>query len=147
MSAEGTLSKRVADSICQDIVYNTVRGEIKTVEHNQLAHGVKRKPDSKKIIEWLNRFDHCISYPKVNAAKNKLAMDESYRSRDRTVYIPISYYTVNSIWNNCTYTNGIIVQTQGDFWDNGQVELTHESVSTTDQPKMLLALKPTQTMK
>ena len=67
--------KRVVDSIANDIVYNTSRGQIKTIKHVQLALGVKRKTGSKKVIEWLHSFGHCISYAEVNAVETKLAMD------------------------------------------------------------------------
>ena len=63
------------DSIANDIMYNTSRGQIKTIKHVQLALGVKRKTGSKKVIEWLHSFGHCISYAEVNAVETKLAMD------------------------------------------------------------------------
>ena len=56
-------------------MYNTSRGQIKTIKHVQLALGVKRKTGSKKVIEWLHSFGHCISYAEVNAVETKLAMD------------------------------------------------------------------------
>ena len=126
LSAEKTSKrvKHVVDSIANDIVYNTSRGQIKIIEHVQLALGVKRKTDSKKVIEWLNRFGHCISYAEVNAVESKLAMDESKRSQKNTTYVPsvVTRSTfVTFIWDNCDHncesifgdtlhcTNGIIV--------------------------------------
>ena len=80
--------KRVVDSFANDIVYNTSRGQIKTIKHVKVALRVKRKTGSKKVIEWPNRLGHFISYAEVNAVETKLAMDESKRSQKNAVYVP-----------------------------------------------------------
>ena len=82
------------------------------------------KQIQRRVIEWLNRFGHCISYAEVNAVETKLAMDESKRSQKNTTYVPsvIAPLTfVTFIWDNCYHnresifgdtlhcTNGIIV--------------------------------------
>ena len=87
------------DLIANDLVYNTSRGQIKTIKYVQLAPGVKS--GSKEVIEWLNRF---ISYDEVNAVETKLAMDESKRSQNNAAYVP-SVITPSTfvafIWDNC----------------------------------------------
>ena len=94
LSAEKTPSKqmkRVVDSIANDIVYNTSRGQIKTTKYVQLALGVKRKTRSKKVIGWIYRFGRYISYAEMNVFETKLAMDEIKQSQSNAAYIPNSY--------------------------------------------------------
>ena len=144
------------DSIANDIMYNTSRGQIKTIKHVQLALGVKRKTGSKKVIEWLNRFGHCISYAEVNAAETKSTMDESKRYQKNTTYVPsvITPSTfVTFIWDNCDHNcelifddtlhcmNGIIVQRK-EISSYARVELTHEAVSAIENTTKIRALRP-----
>ena len=64
---------------------------------------LKAKKGSKKVIERLDSFGHCISYAGVNAVETKLAMDESKRSQKNTTYV-LSVITPSTfvifIWDN-----------------------------------------------
>ena len=137
-------------------MYNTSRGQIKTIKHVQLALGVKRKTGSKKVIEWLNRFGHCISYAEVNAVETKSTMDESKRYQKNTTYVPsviIPSTFVTFIWDNCDHNcesifsdtlhcmNGIIVQRK-EISSYARVELTHEAVSAIENTTKIRALRP-----
>ena len=68
---------RLVNSIAQDLIYNATCGEKKTLKHIQLGIALKRKTGSRKIIQWLNRFGHSLSYKEVNVVETHLAEEQS----------------------------------------------------------------------
>ena len=67
---------RVISSIAQDLIYNTTNGESRTAKHVELGLCTKRKTGSRKLITWLNRLGHSISYHDVNLVEMHITQEQ-----------------------------------------------------------------------
>ena len=115
---------RLVNSIAQDLIYNATCGEKKTLKHIQLGIALKRKTGSRKIIQWLNRFGHSLSYKEVNVVETHLAEEQSNHECHKR-YVPNNIQPstmVTFVYDNCDHnveslhgltmhcTNGIVIQ-------------------------------------
>ena len=64
---------RQAQSTCDDVMYVTSRGRTKPGKHLCLGLGLKSLTGSRRVIEILNRFGHCIGYHMVESIETELA--------------------------------------------------------------------------
>lgn len=84
------LSKKkriIVSSIGQDIIYNVSNGDNRTSKHTLLALCTKRRTGSKKLLTWLNRFGHTLSYDETLFVETTLAEDEA-RNQNSLDYYP-----------------------------------------------------------
>ena len=77
---------RIISSFAQNLIYNTTNGESKTVKHAELGLCTKRKTGSRKLITWLNRLGHSISYHDVNLVETHIA-EEQIANVTTTAYV------------------------------------------------------------
>ena len=63
---------RIISSIAQDLIYNTTNSESKTAKHVELGLCTKIKTSFRKLITWLNRLGHSISYHDVNLVETHI---------------------------------------------------------------------------
>ena len=78
---------RIISSIAQDLINNTTNGESKMVTHVEVGLCTKRKTGSRKLITWLNRLGHSISYQDVNLAETHIA-EEQIANVTTAAYVP-----------------------------------------------------------
>ena len=120
----GKRKKSRINSICQDIIYTTTNGRMRTSKHVTVALSIKRKTGSKDIITWLNRYGHIISYDEINFVETDLA-EQIMKNKNLRSFVPSQvqqFRFVSFIWDNndvnpeslkgksMHVTNGIIVQ-------------------------------------
>ena len=119
---------RLVSSIAQDLIYATSGGEKKTLKHVQLGLFIKGTTGSRKVIQWLNRFGHSISYKEINIVETHLAEEQTRIQHDRT-YVPNNIQPdtmVTFVYDNCDHntksiqgstmhaTNGIVIQLKSE---------------------------------
>ena len=68
-------NERLVKSIVDDVVYVTSRGHLKPSKHMSLGLGIKSLTGSRKVVELLNHFGHCINYHKVEEIETDLALN------------------------------------------------------------------------
>ena len=69
--------QRYINTAADDCLFVGSRGIIKPSKHVCLGLGLKSITGSRKVIETLNRFGHCISYHTVESLETDLAMSVS----------------------------------------------------------------------
>ena len=69
-------SKRIVRSLC-DTIFTTSRGRIKPGKHMSLGLGLKSITGSRRVLEILNRFGHCVNYHTVESFETQIASDIS----------------------------------------------------------------------
>ena len=79
-ATESQRTKRLVKSVCDDIVYATSQGHVKPSKHLCLGLSIKSLTGSRKVLEVLNRFGHCISYHTVESIETDLATNISQRN-------------------------------------------------------------------
>ncbi|GFS69366.1 hypothetical protein TNCV_4011741 [Trichonephila clavipes] len=62
---ENSKCMRQVKSYCEDAVYGVHNGNVKTSKHIMLGISLKSLTSSRKIIDIIHRYGHCISYPVV----------------------------------------------------------------------------------
>ena len=77
----------IISSIAQDLIYNTTNGKSKRVKHVEYGLCTKRKPGSRKLITWLNRLGHSISYHDVDHVETHIA-EEQIANVTTAAYVP-----------------------------------------------------------
>ena len=65
--------ERLIRSVADDAIYAASHGHIKPNKHTTLALGTKSLTGSRKMIETLNRFGHCVSYHTTEEMETELA--------------------------------------------------------------------------
>ena len=71
---------RLAESFAQDIVYGVTRGKVLQVKHFLLALGLHNLSGSRKVIDLVNKFGHCITYNstcEIETAQAESAQEQS----------------------------------------------------------------------
>jgi hypothetical protein len=74
-------TRRLIDSVSDDVIYAVTRGHIKPSKHCLLGMGMKSMTGSKKVINILNHFGHAIGYHKAEELETDLAMTVSDRKQ------------------------------------------------------------------
>ncbi|KAL4702142.1 hypothetical protein ACJJTC_019418 [Scirpophaga incertulas] len=75
---------RQVKSYCEDVVYSIYNGKIKTSKHIMLGMALKSLTSSRKIIDIIHRYGHCISYPGVE----ELETEATYTSVEKSSVCP-----------------------------------------------------------
>lgn len=72
------------NSLAQDLIYVTHNGNIKTSKHISLGMAIKSLTSSRKVVDILNRYGHCISYNVIE----ELETEATYTSTSRAGLCP-----------------------------------------------------------
>ncbi|XP_044730781.1 uncharacterized protein C2orf42 [Chrysoperla carnea] len=75
---------RQVKSYCEDVVYGVYNGQVKTSKHIVLGMSLKSLTSSRKIIDVIHRYGHCISYPAVE----ELETEATYTSIQQSSICP-----------------------------------------------------------
>ena len=65
---------RKVNSFCQDIIYATTKGRVKTPKHVMLSSTIKSLTGSSELVAIVNRFGHGISYSQVEELETAIAL-------------------------------------------------------------------------
>lgn len=71
---------RMAESFAQDIVFAVTRGEVLQLKHYLLALGLHSLTGSRKVIDIINKFGHCLNYNlvcEIETAQAEMAQKQS----------------------------------------------------------------------
>ena len=68
-----TRTERFVGSAAQNAVFVTTRGVVKPAKHLCLGLGLKSLTGSRKVLEIMNHFGHCVSYHVVEELETNLA--------------------------------------------------------------------------
>ena len=99
------INDRLTSLISQDLLYNVIKGKVRTKKHVQLGISIKRKTGSVAVLSWLNRFGHSITYDEVKTIKTKIAANQ-VKAENIRKYVPnnIQLSTfVTFIYSNCDH--------------------------------------------
>lgn len=86
---------RQVQSFCEDVMYSVHNGKIKTSKHIVLGMTLKSLTSSRKIIDIIHRYGHCISYPGIE----ELETEATYASIKKSSLCP---ETIDKNPNLCT---------------------------------------------
>ena len=64
-ASDSKKTERLVKSLSDDVIYTTTRGHIKPSKHKCVGLGIKSLTGSRKVIDMLNHFGHCVNYHKV----------------------------------------------------------------------------------
>ena len=73
-------TERLVNSTSDDIIYAVTRGRVKPGKHLTIGVALKSMTGSRKVIDVLNRFGHCVSYHTVESIETDLATNISARN-------------------------------------------------------------------
>jgi hypothetical protein len=68
LNVNETMDRKVK-SIAQDLLHVTTNGKIKTPKHVGLPVALKKQGATKRVVQALNHFGHCLSYQQTTAMK------------------------------------------------------------------------------
>lgn len=86
---------RQVQSFCEDVMYSIHNGKIKTSKHIVLGLTLKSVTSSRKVIDIIHRYGHCISYPGIE----ELETEATYASIKKSSLCP---ETIDKNPNLCT---------------------------------------------
>ncbi|CAH2098161.1 unnamed protein product [Euphydryas editha] len=86
---------RQVQSFCEDVIYSINNGKVKTSKHIVLGMTLKSLTSSRKIIDIVHRYGHCISYPGIE----ELETEATYTSIKKSTLCP---ETIKKTPNLCT---------------------------------------------
>jgi len=75
---------RQVRSFCQNVIFGVHNGKVKTSKHIMLGMTLKSLTSSRKIIDIINRYGHCISYQGVE----ELETETTYTSIEQSSLFP-----------------------------------------------------------
>lgn len=72
--------ERLVQSVSDDVLFTTTRARSKPGKYLCMGLGLKSMTGSRKILEMMNRFGHCISYHTTERLETELATEISNRN-------------------------------------------------------------------
>lgn len=131
---KGIKCSRQVRSYCQDIIYGVHNGQVKTSKHIMLGMTLKSLTSSRKIIDIINRYGHCISYQGVE----ELETETTYTSIEKSTLCPEKIKKNHNLFTGVAYdnfdrfvetTNGkdTLHDTVGIIYQNIELNTTEES--------------------
>jgi hypothetical protein len=147
-------SERLVQFVSDDVVYAISRGRTKPEKHISLALGLKSMTGSRRVLEILNRFGHCVSYHTVETTETQMATDISNRNQ-ATPHVMITKPQLCSslAWDNydeCTETlsgRGTLHDTVGISYQNIRPDDENEQEHDTKPEENLLKHSGTKSSK
>lgn len=92
---------RQVRSYCQDIIYAIHNGQVKTSKHITLGMTLKSLTSSRKIVDIVNRYGHCISYQSVE----ELETETTYASIEKSNLCPEKIKKTPELCTGLAYDN------------------------------------------
>lgn len=92
---------RQVNSICEDVVYSIHNGKIKTSKHIMLGMSLKSLTSSRKIIDIIHRYGHCISYQGIE----ELETEATYTSIEKSSLCPETIKKSQHLSTGVAYDN------------------------------------------
>lgn len=92
---------RQVNSICEDVVYSVHNGKIKTSKHIMLGMTLKSLTSSRKIIDIIHRYGHCISYQGIE----ELETEATYTSIQKSSLCPETIRKSGHLSTGVAYDN------------------------------------------
>lgn len=92
---------RQVRSYCQDIIFGIHNGRLKTSKHIMLGMTLKSLTSSRKIIDIMNRYGHCISYQAVE----ELETEATYTSIEKSTLCPEKIKKKPGLFTGVAYDN------------------------------------------
>ena len=125
---------RQVKSYCEDIVYGVHNGKIKTSKHIMLGMCLKSLISSRKIIDIIHRYGHCISYPGIE----ELETGATYTSIQKSSLCPEIIKKSPNLSTGVAYDNfdrfvetksgkDTLHDTVGIIYQNVDLDTPHES--------------------
>lgn len=93
--------ERHVNSLSEDMVYIVHNGNIKTPKHICLGMALKSLTSSRKVIDIINRYGHCISY----SAVEELETEATFTSTLRTGLCPEAINKTQDLSAGVAYDN------------------------------------------
>ncbi|KAK6168761.1 hypothetical protein SNE40_019944 [Patella caerulea] len=138
---------RKISSISQDAMYNVSCGQIKTSKHLTLGMAMKSITGSRKVIDILNRYGHCVSYSCIEELETEL----TYNSQEAQSMVPHGIQKMSSLVTCTAWDNydkfidsidgkGTLHDTVGICFQNKDANFVSEtsiSTETTDNRNQL----------
>lgn len=79
---------RQVKSYCEDVLYDVHNRKIKITKHFMLKMSLKSLTSSRKIIDIIDRYSHCISYPGVEELETKTKQRRNKDSIQKSKVFP-----------------------------------------------------------
>lgn len=99
---EGTAaSNRRILSLAQDMIFTSTKGSIKPEKHLTLAMTMKNLTGSRKSLEILNRFGHCVSYSTAEELETELC----YASCSKSKILPEGINRISNLNTSVAFDN------------------------------------------
>ncbi|CAH0721911.1 unnamed protein product, partial [Brenthis ino] len=92
---------RQVQSYCEDVIYSIYNGKIKTSKHIVLGMTLKSLTSSRKIIDIVHRYGHCISYPGIE----ELETEATYTSIQKSTLCPETIKKTHNLCTGVAYDN------------------------------------------
>ena len=120
--------ERYVESSAEDDIYKATRGRVKPSKHMLLGMGLKSITGSKKVVETINHFGHCICYHTVEEYETQIAVTITEKKQVLPDGLKAcAGLSTNTAWDN--YDESMYHDTQGICIQN-EVPTTSPSAST-----------------
>jgi len=97
---------RYINSLCDDCLFTSTKGAIKPVKHTCLGLGLKSITGSRKVIEILNHFGHCLHYNTIEELETDLAISIEEQSSTTPSELQCTDGLSTSLaWDNFDHNN------------------------------------------
>ena len=131
---------RQVRSYCQDVIYGVHNGQIKTSKHIMLGMTLKSLTSSRKIIDIVNRYGHCISYQGVEELETEI----TYTSMEKSSLCPEKIVKKSGLFTGVAYDNfdRYVETSSGKDTLHDTVGIIYQNIDldTTAEPEMSIAL-------
>lgn len=145
--------KRQINSLAQDLIYVSHNGNIKTSKHISLGMAIKILTSSRKLVDILNRYGHCISYNAIEEIETEATYTSTSRAglcpeiinKTQNLSVGIAYDnfdrffntktgkdtlhdTVGIIYQNIDSTREVEVEELPETFTNGRRRRSYEAI-------------------
>ena len=93
--------KRRIESIAHDAIYAVSNGRIRPAKHLTLALAMKNLTGSRRVLEVLNRFGHCVSYTAAEEIETELI----YSAIEKSRLLPDGLYPLAHLYTGVCFDN------------------------------------------
>nr|XP_046473658.1 uncharacterized protein LOC124214934 isoform X2 [Neodiprion pinetum] len=132
----GQKCSRLVRSYCQDVIFGVHDGRVKTSKHIMLGMTLKSLTSSRKIIDIINRYGHCISYQGVE----ELETETTFTSMKKSSLCPEKIKKKPELFTGVAYDNfdRFVETSSGKDTLHDTVGIIYQNIDadTTDEPEM-----------
>lgn len=127
---------RLVRSYSQDLIYGVHNGQVKTSKHIMLGITLKSLTSSRKIIDIINRYGHCISYQGVE----ELETESTYTTIEKSSVCPEKIIKKPNLCTGVAYDNfdRFVETTSGKDTLHDTVGIVYQNIDldTNEEPVM-----------